>query len=470
MKKLMLLSVLLFSQMLSAQALDKNQLSDDDKTFQQEVMRANHIPQLLQVAEGTLKKDELNRHLMVWQRLASLEPNNPQFQYQLAKAYARMDEKTGAYNALVGLQNAGLSYQVDGDEAFTNIQGTKVYDYIVNGMKENANPYGEGQVVATVDDSYSGMLYENIAYDKNQARFLLASIRSGEIYQIDKQQTFKPFIADANAEKGPWGAVDMVISSDEKSLWVASAAMPQYNGVTEQNIGQAMISHYRLSDGELIKRYHLNDIKTPQLFSALHPAKAGGIYFLNVFNQTVYRLKPNSDKAEEIIELPGLTAIKALTTNKDESYLYIADFNKGLFAADLTEKKVALMDPGKERFFTGINDIFYVDGDLIGIQSGVSPARVMRFVLAQDLMIKMSFPLEASHQAFVTLGNGTLVNDSVYYVANSQWEKMDMSGQLIAGKKWDPLNIMQSPITFRMAEHLENQKRMEEIKKKRGIK
>lgn len=469
MNKLLPLLLLLFSTNLFAQALEKDQLSASDKKFQQEIMRANYVPQLLQVADGTMKKGELKRHLMVWQRITQLQPNDSEFQFELARAYALMDEKTGAYNALVKLQNAGLSYQIEGDETFKNIQGTKVYDYIVDGMKDNATAYGEGQVVATVDDSFSGMLFENLVYDKNNKRFLLASIRSGEIYQIDEQQNLSPFISDGNPENGPWGAVDMVLSRDKQSLWVASASMPQYNGVSEQNLGSAMISHYRLSDGELIKRYSLDDLKTPKLLTALHIGHDESVYFLSLFEQTIYQLKPDSEKPEKVIELPGLTAIKAITSNADDSYLYVADFEKGPYVIDVKNQKVGAMDPKSERFFTGISDLFYVDGDLVGIQSGVSPARIMRFDLAQDLLIKMSFPVEASHDAFATLGNGTLIDNDVYYVANSQWGKMDMAGNLIEGEQWQPLKIIKSPIDYRMQEHIENQKRIEEIKKKRGI-
>ena len=470
MNKLLPLLLIFMSTQLFAQALDDNQLSQQDKDFQQEVMRANYVPQLLQVADGTLKKDEFNRHLMVWQRITQLAPNKPQYQFELARAYALMGEKTGAYNALVKLQNAGLSYQIDGDETFKKVQGTKVYDYIVNGMTDNASAYGEGTVVATVDDSFSGMLFENIAYDKDNNRFLLASIRSGEIYQIDGKGHLSPFIADANPEQGPWGAVDMALSHDKKSLWVASASMPQYNGVTEQNLGSAMISHYNLSDGELIKRYQFDEMKSPQLLTALHVGHQGGLYFLNLFNKTIYQLNKDTGKADKVIELPGLSAIKAITSNADDSYLYIADFEKGLFVIDVANQKVGNMDPKGDRFFTGISDLFYVDGDLVGIQSGVSPARVMRFDLKNGLIIGMSFPVEASHDDFETLGNGILVGESVYYVANSQWGKMDMGGNLIDGEQWQALKIIKSPIDFRMQEHIENQKRIEEIKKKRGIK
>lgn len=453
-----------------SQALPEGQLSSSDQAFKEEVMRANHIPQLLQVAFGTEEKQQWQRHLIVWERLVSLQPFNPEFQYELAKSYAMMDQKTGAYNALVTLQNAGLSYPVDDLEAFKNIQGTKVYDYIVDGMAANGEPYGEGEVIATVDKNFSGMLFENMAYDASQKRFLLASIRSGEIYQIDEQGQFSVFINPTNAEKGPWGAVDIVIDNDNELFWVASASMPHFNGVTETNIGKAKISQYRLSDGKLIKQFELDSIESPKLLSALHLGKDGSLFFINVFNQTIYQLSADTDKAEEVVALPGLTAIKAISSNADDSFLYVSDFAQGLFVINLATKQTAPMDPKRDRFFSGISDLFYVDGDLVAIQSGVSPARVMRFDLAQDMQIKTSFPLEAAHPAFDTLGNGAFAGDSIYYVANSQWGKMDMGGNLSPDASWEPLQIIKSPIAYRLKEHLESQQRMEEIKKQRGIK
>ena len=173
-------------------------------------------------------------------------------------------------------------------------------------MKDNATAYGEGQVVATVDDSFAGMLFENMVYDQDNNRFLLASIRSGEIYQIDEKDDFSPFISDANAEKGPWGAVDMVISQDNQSLWVASASMPQYNGVSEQNLGSAMISQYRLSDGELKKRFKLDDLKAPKLITALHVGQNGNLYFLSLFEQTIYQFQEVFGVALDDIKCPLL--------------------------------------------------------------------------------------------------------------------------------------------------------------------
>jgi len=470
MKKIIIFTLMTISCATWSQALLEGQLSPADQTFKEEVLRANHIPQLLQVAMGTAEKQQWQRHLIVWERLASLQPFNAEFQYELAKSYAKLDNKTGAYNALVALQNAGLSYPVKDVEEFKGIQGTKVYDYIVDEMAANGTHYGEGEVVATVGENYSGMLFENLAYDVSQKRFLLASIRSGEIYQIDDKGALSSFINPVDPEKGPWGAVDIVVDSNNESFWVASASMPHFNGVTEGNIGNADIAHYRLSDGKLIKQYDLSSIEAPKLLSALHLGKDGSLYFLNVFNQTIYQLPADSDKAEEVISLPGLTAIKAITSNADDSHLYVSDFEQGLFVINKASKQTAAMDPKRQRFFSGINDLFYIDGDLVAIQSGVSPARVMRFDLNQDMFINTSYPLEAAHPAFDTLGNAVLVSDSIYYVANSQWDKMDMGGNLRSDAKWEPIQLIKSPVAYRLKEHRENQQRMEKIKKQRGIK
>ena len=114
--------------------------------------------------------------------------------------------------------------------------------------------------------------------------------------------------------------------------------------------------------------------------------------------------------------------------------------------------------------------MFYDDGDLVAIQSGVQPARLMRYVLKQDLFLQNMFPIEAANENFKALGNGTLVGDSIYYAANSQWAKLDGLGRLLPEQSWEPLVIMKSPTKYRMEEHMEQQRKMEEIKRKRGIK
>ena len=464
MKKITLFLSLLISLGLSAQALDP------EKAFIGEVSKMDNLQQLLKMAGETGKNEQYARQEVVLKRLVALRPYNPDLKFALIKAYALQDKKTEAYNDLLELQKAGLSYPIGNLEGFDNIKETKVFDYIEDGMLSNAKPFGEGSQVFAVSDDYSGMLFENMVYDPNAERFLLGSVRAGVIYEYSEKNGFKEFINPSNPATGPWGIIDIAIDTEADLLWTASATMPHYTGTTQANFGNAMVSKFKLSTGELINNFAMAKSTEPMLFSHLHVTAGQNLYFTNVFNSDVFKVAKDSEQVEPMFTLTGLNSIKAITTNTDETILYVSDFELGLFVVNLETKQTAPLMRDQSGFFAGINDLFYDEGDLVAIQSGVQPARLMRYVLQQDLILKNMFPIEASHPSFKALGNGTLVGDHIYYAANSQWAKLDGIGRLLPEQSWDPLVIMKSPTKYRMEEHMEQQRKMEEIKRKRGLK
>jgi len=295
-------------------------------------------------------------------------------------------------------------------------------------------------------------------------------VRSGAVYQYDEQGGFKEFIKAADPQSGPWGIVDLVVDQKADLLWTASATLPHYNGTTPNNFGHAMISKFKLSTGELLNNFAMQRTNQPLLFTALHVSQGQNLYFINAFNSQLFKIGHDSDQVERVLALPKLTALKAITTNPDESVIYLSDYEQGLFVVNMATQQLAPLVPGNTGFFAGINDLFYDGGDLVAIQSGVKPARLMRYVLQQDLLLQNLFPIEASNPSFQSLGNGVLVDDQVYYAANSQWEKVDALGRLLPEQQWEPLVVMQSPTKYRMEEHMERMQRMEEIRKKRGFK
>lgn len=464
MKKITLFLGLLLTLGLSAQALDP------EKAFIGEVSKMDNLQQLIKMAGETGDNEQYARQEVVLKRLVALRPYNADFKFALIKAYALQDKKTEAYNDLITLQKAGLSYPVGDLEGFEQIKGTKVFEYIEDGMNSNAEPFGEGSEVFAVSDNYSGMLFENLVYDAASERFLLGSVRAGSIYQYSEKTGFKEFVNPSNPATGPWGIIDIAIDPEADLLWTASATMPHYTGTTQANFGQAMVSKFKLSSGELINNFALAKTAQPMLFSHLHVSAGQNLYFTNVFNGDVFKIVKDSEQVEPLFSLTGLNNIKAITSNTDETILYVSDYDLGLFVVNLETKQSVPLFRNQNGFFAGINDLFYDNGDLVAIQSGVQPARLMRYVLEQDLILQNMFPIEANHPKFSALGNGTLVGDQVYYAANSQWAKLDGVGRLLPEQSWDPLVILKSPTQYRMEEHMERIRKMEEIKKKRGLK
>ncbi len=464
MKKPFTLLLLAFTAGIHAQALDP------EKIFARDLATIDSLPQLLELADKTLQEEQYSRYELVMKKLTELRPYDPVFRLDLAKAYALQDKKTEAYNDLIELQKAGLSYPVTEHSGFDLIKDTKVFEYIEDGMEQNAQAFGEGKQAFAVSHHYSGMLFENLAWDAKAERFLLGSVRSGAVYQYDEESGFSEFFKAGNPATGPWGVIDLVIDQSADLLWLATATLPHYTGTTQQNFGQAMISKIRLSTGEVLKNMSMAKSDQPKLFTAMHLTTSGDLYFINAFDSTFFRVKNGQETVEPVLALPGLSNIKAITSNAAESVLYVSDYELGLFVINLESLQVVPLIKGGKGFFAGMNDLFYDDGDLIGIQSGVQPARLMRYVLEKDLFLKNLFPIEASHPEFKDLGNGTLVGDHVFYAANTQWAKTDGLGRLLPNSSWEPLVIIKSPTRYRMEEHMLQQQKMEEIKRKRGLK
>ncbi len=448
-----------------------SQALDPEAAFRDEVNKNTNIQQLLDLAKSTKENNYLERHIVVAQRLIALQPYNANYKFALAKAYALMDDKTSSYNLLVELQNAGLSYPIGDQEGFDNIKGTQVYDYIEEGMRNNGKPYGAGEVVGQISKHYSGMLFENIAYDSKNERFLLPSVRTGAIYELSKDKKFKEIIPAGQPQTGPWGAVDLVVDQVRDVLWVASATMPQYSGTTQENFGNSMISKYRLSTHELLNSFALKrNEQAPILFSALHLSANNSLYFVNLFNQEVFKVTKDGESIESLFALPKFKAIKAITTNKKENILYVSDYDQGVFAVDLATKKVGKIGGKAKGYYGGFDDLFYQDGDLVGIQNGVKPARLMRMMLTEDVLLSNMYPLEAAREEFKALSKGVISGEDVYYFANSQWAKMDFSGRLLPDMQWEDQLIMKTNSKHKLDDQIEYQKRMEEIKRRRGIK
>lgn len=464
MKKTIFISLLIFNSLAFSQALEP------EKAYANEIEKINDIGKLSELANEALKSGDFLKYEILLTKLTELRPFNPDFKFSLAKAYALQDKKSESYNTLIELQKAGLSYPVGDKEGFDNIKGTGAFDYIEENMEANATPFGEGTKAFEVSENYSGMLFENITYDEKGERFLLGSVRSGDIYQYSEKSGFKSFIDAGNPETGPWGVIDLVADNKGDLLWVASATLPHYTGTTQANFGLAMISKFKLSTGELLNNYSMPANNQPVLFNNLHLTQGQELYFINAFSKDLFKIKKDSKQVESIANLQGLSSIQAITSNDKETVLYISDYELGIFVINLETKQMAPLIRSGEGYFAGINDLFYDNGDLVAIQSGVNPSRIMRYMLKEDLFLFNMFPVEASQPQFKSLGNGVLVGEDVYYVANSQWAKVDALGRLLPETTWEPLLVMKSSSKYKMDEHIERMERMEEIKRKRGLK
>ena len=97
----------------------------------------------------------------------------------------------------------------------------------------------------------------------------------------------------------------------------------------------------------------------------------------------------------------------------------------------------------------GIVGIYFYDGCLVVIESGVVPQRLMRLKLSDDGRgVAAAMPLDVAQPAFAVPTLGAVVGDQIYYIANSQKLLYDKLGVMKDPSKLEATRIFRSNLRF----------------------
>lgn len=449
----------------------KDPLETTDSAFYYTVKNKHNVPELLTMAGRFYQEKDWPRFTTVMEQVSELRPHQAEYQWLAIKGHALQDHKSTVYDRLIRLQKLGLAYDPSTDDDFTAVRGTPVYDYIVENLQANGKHFGESQLAFHIDKAWTGLLYESLAYDPKDESFLLGSVRDGRIIRIKngKRQEFIP--ASTGHANGPWSITDLAVDPKRNRLWAASTSLPQYARFSPKNQGMAGVFEYELSSGKLLNRYILPAKARPHLITSLTVAPDGTVYFNNNNRGHILRIDPDLKKIGGVLDSPIFRSINGLTTDETGKFLYFSDFEFGLFGVDLEKRQLLdLANPAK--FIAGgIDDVIYDDNGLIILQNGIAPQRIMRIQLSKDKRRPLKvYPIESAHPDFDLPSHGVVVGDKLYYIANSQWRKMDGRGLLKDGESWSDQLILVADKHYKEDARDQREAEIENYKKKLGLK
>lgn len=441
------LMVLMGSQFSAAQLLPPGAPKPAPPPSELEIKLAkvNDVIQLLAMAASFQEKGEYKDLISTLSRVAVLRPMAGNIQYELAAAYAQLDDKRQVYDRLLKLQMAGYAFDPSEDPRFEKAHGTEAWDYIVLNLQANAKPFGEGKVALTLPNTDT--LIEAIAYDEKKQQFLAGSMRDGAIYRVSADgKTLRPFIA-ADKKNQLRAIVAMEADNKRGHLWVTATGMPHFKTIDEKHYGKTALYQFDLANGKLIKRYDLPSGNGPHALNYVHVSKSGRVFAVDSAQRRIYIL--GTDGLKLVMQNPKLTQIRGLTTSDDGRMLYFADNELGIFAIDLEQDKPIVISGPSSLTLFGIDGMYFWDGHLVIIQNAFPPARVMRLKLdATGTKIASSMPLDAGHAEFEQPTRGVITGDALYFIANSQKAKYDRYGTPIDAGKLQGVSIWKSDLKF----------------------
>jgi sugar lactone lactonase YvrE len=361
-------------------------------------------------------------------------PNHPRLIYNLAVANALNGMPDRAVDSLERLANMGLSFPAERDPNFKAIAETERFKKVVARFAANREPLNKSLPGITVDQK--SLIAESVAYDSRTGTFYIGSVHQRKIVAVDKSGKVRDFSQPGDEL---WSVLGLKVDEKRGILWACSTAFPQMKGFTTPDKGRAGVFKYDLSSSRLLKRYLLPPGEDHALGDLLLDSD-GNVFATDSVSPVIYKITAGGDTIDESIRSNMFASLQGLTFDATGKSLYVADYSKGIYRIDLASKNIIQQKPGEFITLLGIDGIYLHKGDLIAIQNGVTPNRIMRLSIKNDAVIAQEV-LEANHPDFNEPTLGVLVKDDLFFVANSQWAHVNEKGEL-ATEKLAPTKIL----------------------------
>ncbi|MBI3651096.1 MAG: hypothetical protein HY231_08605 [Acidobacteria bacterium] len=375
-----------------------------------------------------------------FKKAAALVPNYPRFILNIAVLQTALGNYAEAFKALQQLADLGLFFAVDQSEEFASIRNRDEFKALLKKFAANKTPIGKSQIAFTLDAK--ALLTESVAYDSVTQTFFVSSVHQRKIVSLDKHGATKTF---ADERAGLWSVLGMKVDAKRRHLWATSSALPQMQNRKKEEEGLSGVFKFDLQTGRLIKKYLLPNTSAHHALGDLTLNARGEVFATDSLTPAVYRIQPQSEALELFLENPMFASPQGLCFAADDKHVLMADYARGLFAIDVNSKRVVYLQPPATATLHGIDGLYFYRGDLIATQNGVNPNRLVRLSLSSDFkQVKAVAVLEANNPLFDEPTLGVIIKDDFYFIANSQWRKVDDNGTAAPAEKW------QNPLILRV--------------------
>lgn len=371
-----------------------------------------------------------------------LRPDHGGVIYALASAQALAGDTGAALRALRRFAALGYSADVAADSDFVSLTGSAAFDGVRRALARNGETLAPGRPAFTLPER--DLLVEGIAHDPATKAFFVGSVRHRKILRVGPDGRTSTFVAAGGG--GLWAPLGMRVDSARRVLWVASAALPQMARSAGADSLRSGLFRFDLATGELTGRYLLPDDGKPHALGDVTITRSGDVYTTDSRGPVIYRVRAGSDSLEPFVESPLLLSAQGLALDRAERSLYVADYARGLLRVDLASREVRLLPVGRDVLVLGIDGLYRVGDDLVAIQNGVTPHRVVRLRLGpRGDRVARAEVLERARPDWAEPTLGVVVGHDLFYVGNSQWEHFREDGTI------DAPDRLQTPIVLRLA-------------------
>jgi len=340
-----------------------------------------------------------------------LNPDSLYTRYNLACGYALTGQTARALTMLTWLTEARVDFNMADDPDLASLADNPRFQELVARTAVNTRPVSNSRHNFTL--SRVDLLPDGIGWDPAGERFFLGSMRSGEIFAADSNGQHTLF---ATVEKdGPLSAIGMTVDSTRDLLWVIGTRTNLLEDFASDAPIVSGVFAFALDSGELQHAYARDDVGFG--FNDVTLAPNGDVYL----SGAVLGYVPAAGGDLEILETSEpVFGSNGIVVTPDGKTLITSSYPAGVAVIRISDGQTAFLQAPENVPLYGIDGLYLHDGDLVAVQHGARPWRLMRYSLDDTLnRITDARTIEFANEN-VTATTGAIVGNEIHYIGQGK--------------------------------------------------
>lgn len=370
----------------------------------------------LQAGDLATARAEANRAATAW-------PTQEAYLWGRVVLAARAGDTSGVVSALDAFTDMGIGRDLGSEPSIKDFIAAPQLKNSWARHAANRAPLARSRVHATLPDST--FWPEGMAHDPRTGAYYVASVRHRTIAEW-RAGTTRELLTRGRSDLGAILAVR--VDTTRGVLWATTSGIPQQGNFVPADTAIAAILRIRIADGTVERRWDLPVSPGGHVLGDIAIGPRGDIYVSNSQHPMLYRLAPGADTLVPLRH-PLFRSLQGIAPTADPNVLYVADYSHGILRVNPATGEVIRVEDAPHSISLGVDGVTWHHSELIAIQNGVAPARVMRYTLdAAGTRFTRAEVLDRNNAVADEPTIGTMAGDEFVYVANSQWEKHDAAG------------------------------------------
>jgi sugar lactone lactonase YvrE len=348
-------------------------------------------------------------------------PGNPDTIFRLATVHCRLGQYQAGMQQLQRLLRMRTYFDLKQEPAFAGLSKSVQFRYLLTEMENlrTAKAFRARTAFRIADPSF---LPEGIAYDPKTGSLFLASVHRRKIVRFDREGRLTDFLSAG--QNGIWSISGIGVDSVRRVLWACSNRFEGSEGYVTGMEKQAALFAFELDTAALNRRYPIQGLGDNHFCDGLTLASDGTVYVADSAGLTVYERKLGESNLRVLLGPESGISPQGLALSRDGRALFVSDYMSGLYSINLKNRQISRVQEDPPDSLAGIDGLVAYGKNLIAIQNGIQPNRVVMLTMSEDgLAVRAVKVLEINHPLFGEPTLGTVVNHSLFFVANNPIEQ-----------------------------------------------